>query len=120
MAWNLNLFLDAKDSFLEGYSHVIAQVTPAPGAPAGSLGTAHTKAGKKIFEDVAQPASKSSKAREIVEAVIRYAGVAKPIIGRPLCLVTQVLIRLIDFFEACLRLRRIVDVRMILTREQPV
>ena len=113
-ARQFNLFLTAKDSFLEGNRQIIAQISTTLSTTT-SLGTG-TCAGKKRLKDIVDTA----KATKVAKATGPHAthtihtSMSVAIISSTLLWIAEDFISFVDFDKASLRSLLLVGIRMIL------
>ena len=110
---DLDIFFDAKNSFLERNGQIITQIrATARGTPCRRAAHPREPA-KELFKDIVKAKAK------VAQAALR-SSMTKAIIGRTLLFVREHLIGFIDFLKACLCVRAFIDVGVILTSQPSV
>ena len=115
VARDLDLFLAPEDRLLKGQLQVITQIGATPRSPAGG-GTKPKPAPEDLLEDL----KRITKAKVISKASTARPDVTEAVVGDTFLRIREHLVGFVDLLKSRLSVRRVVDVRVILTRQSPI
>ena len=116
IAGDLDLFLDPKDGFFEGQIQAILQVGAAPRRIARpAAGAPKPAKAEQVAEDIGKIAEIDGEIRRSARAF--HPGMTKAVVGRPPFGIGEHGVGFVDLFEALFRIRRFVDIGMVLARQ---